>query len=116
MGNHTTNINSPIFSKTKDYFLVSSANEESKVGTAGYEGYIGYSNRKKNYTFIKKFNRLATNNYPDDNCAIECYTCDSFVEIETLGPLMDFMAGVSYYFQQVASLNILHFFLGLRKL
>ncbi len=67
-----------------DLFMVKPTGEEGKVGTAGWEGFIGITN--SNYTFIKKFDRLPTNDYPDDNCAIQCYTCNKFIELETLSP------------------------------
>ncbi len=91
MGN-ITNITSKQYIPTKDLFLIEPTGEIGKVGTAGHEGFIGITN--DNYTFIKKFKRELSNNYPDDNCAIECYLCDRFIELETLGPNTVFMPDI----------------------
>jgi len=80
--------------KTKDLFLIEPTGEVGKIGVAGHEGFIGIANN--NYTFIKKFNRLQTNDYPDDNCAIECYTCIDFIELETLSPNTVFLPDVPF--------------------
>ena len=90
---HTTNLKSRQFIGGNDLFLIRPTGEEGKVGTAGYGGFIGVSTY--DYTFIKRFERLPTNDYPDDNCAIECYTCEHFVELETLSPMTTFLPGVT---------------------
>jgi hypothetical protein len=90
----TTNVNSAQFSRNNDYFFININGEMSKVGSAAYDGYVGITT--DTYTFIKKFNRQATNDYPDDNCAVECYTCEDFVELETLSPNMAFLPGICY--------------------
>jgi hypothetical protein len=89
---HTSKITSSQYQKTQDLFLIKANGEEGKVGTAGYEGFIGITTA--DYTFIKKFNRSLTQDYPDDNCAIECYTSSNFIELETLSPNTIFMPGV----------------------
>ncbi|MGC8764942.1 MAG: hypothetical protein ACP5QT_03565 [Brevinematia bacterium] len=81
----STNIDSTQFIRGKDLFLIKVNGEMSKVGTTGYEGFLGVSNR--NYTFIKKFNFIQGAIYPDDNCAIEIYTSKNFCELETLSPI-----------------------------
>jgi len=80
-----TNISSNQFVPTPDLFLIKPNGDTGKVGTAGYEGFVGITN--KNYTFIKKFNYVDGASYPDDNCAIEVYTCKYFIELETLSPI-----------------------------
>ncbi len=96
--NHSTDIKSSQYIPTKDLYLVKATGEEGKVGTAGHEGFIGIS--QNNYTFIKKFNRITTNQYPDDNCAIELYTCKHFIELETLSPKTVFMPNVPFSHQE----------------
>lgn len=88
----TSDIFSSQYVKTKDYFIIEPTGEMGKVGTAGHQGWIGAA--FEDTVFIKRFDRLPTNDYPDDNCAIECYTGKDFLELETLSPNMVFMPGV----------------------
>ncbi|MBN1411716.1 MAG: hypothetical protein JW969_12790 [Spirochaetales bacterium] len=85
---HKSTIGSKQYVQGDDLFIIKPAGEEGKVGTAGYEGFIGVTSR--NGTFIKKFDRNTGGTYPDDNCAVECYTSSRMVELETLGPLQTF--------------------------
>jgi hypothetical protein len=80
-----TNVKSSQFVPEEDLFLIYPSGEEGKVGTAGYEGFVGVTT--DNYTFIKKFNYIEGALYPDDNCAIEVYTSPNFCELETLSPM-----------------------------
>ncbi|HPW51281.1 MAG TPA: hypothetical protein PKV85_02885 [Spirochaetota bacterium] len=89
-----TNVNSSQFSQNDDYFMININGETSKIGSAAYDGYVGITT--DNYTFIKKFDRVNTNDYPDDNCAVECFTCADFVELETLSPNVVFAPEVTY--------------------
>lgn len=82
---HGSDVQSGQYVPTKDLFLIKPTGEEGKVGTGGEEGFIGVTTDK--YTFIKSFDRIPTNTYPDDNCAIEAYTCEHFIELETLSPM-----------------------------
>jgi hypothetical protein len=91
-GSQTTNISSKQYEQTNDLFLIKPTGETGKVGAAGHEGFIGITD--KNFTFLIKFDRLPIDSYPDDNCAIECYTCKDFIELETLSPNMIFMPDV----------------------
>lgn len=93
-GEHTSQIGSKQFIQTPDLFLVKPNGEEGKVGSSAYEGFVGITNDK--YTFIKSFDRLPTNDYPDDNCAVECYTCADFTELETLSPKYTLLPGMTY--------------------
>ena len=94
MTDHGTQIGSSQYVEGKDLFLIKPSGEEGKVGTSGYEGFVGITN--DGYTFMKKFDRLPTNDYPDDNCAIEVYTCDKFIELETLSPMFTFIPNQTY--------------------
>lgn len=93
-GAASTNIKSSQFVPEEDLFLVYPSGETGKVGTTGYEGFVGVTT--ENYTFIKKFNFIDGAIYPDDNCAIQVYTSENFCEIETLSPLYTLLPNVEY--------------------
>lgn len=93
-GEASTNIKSSQFVPEEDLFLVYPSGETGKVGTTGYEGFVGVTT--ENYTFIKKFNFIDGALYPDDNCAIQVYTSENFCEIETLSPLYTLLPNVEY--------------------
>lgn len=82
---HASTIGSKQYIQGDDLFIIKPSGEEGKVGTGGHEGFIGVTDTK--YTFIKKAKRIPGAVYPDDNCAVECYTCDKFIELETLSPV-----------------------------
>ncbi|MBN1881000.1 MAG: hypothetical protein JW885_02400 [Deltaproteobacteria bacterium] len=88
---HASEINDTQFTPTDDLFLVTPAGREGKVGSACREGFIGVSAR--DFTFVKTFERMPVDSYPDDNCAAECYTGPYFTELETLSPLVTFSPG-----------------------
>ncbi len=90
--NQRTNLSSSQFKQTGDLFLINPSGETGKVGVSGDEGFIGKSD--KDHTFIIKFNRLPITDYPDDNCAIQSYTCKKFIELETLSPNTVFLPEV----------------------
>jgi hypothetical protein len=85
---HGSDIDDGQFKPTDDLFLVTPAGREGKVGSACREGFIGVT--ASGFTFIKTFQRLPVDTYPDDNCAAECYTGAHFTELETLSPLVTF--------------------------
>lgn len=57
----------------------------AKIGVNCEDAWIGYQNN--GIVFIKKFEHFVDAEYPDNGCSVECYTCQSMTEIETLGPL-----------------------------
>ncbi|HJS18228.1 MAG TPA: hypothetical protein VJ785_05755, partial [Anaerolineales bacterium] len=61
------------------------AKEAFKVGNYNPHGWIAYV--MENVLFVKRFSVNAINRYPDRGCNAEVYVKDSFVELETLGPL-----------------------------
>ncbi|MEK6794581.1 MAG: hypothetical protein AABZ39_07375 [Spirochaetota bacterium] len=93
-GVHSSTLRSPQYVEGDDLFLVKPTGEEGKIGTAGHEGFIGISTPQA--TFMKSFTRQHGAVYPDDNCAIECYTCDKFIELETLSPEYMLEPNVTY--------------------
>jgi hypothetical protein len=56
-----------------------------KVGNFNSHGWIAYT--LGNVLFVKRFNAEREGSYPDMGCNIEAYVRDSFLELETLGPL-----------------------------
>ncbi len=86
--NHATDVRGSQFVPADDLFLVRPDGSEGKVGTSGREGFIGVTG--EGFTFIKRFDRHPTAAYPDEDCALQCYTCPDFVELETLSPLVTF--------------------------
>ena len=94
-GAHATNIASRQWQPGNDLFVIDPTGEEGKVGTAGHEGWIGATFPAARATFIKQFAYRADGVYADDGCAIECYTCAKFIELETLGPQQTLHPGES---------------------
>ncbi len=93
--NHATDVGGSQYVPTDDLFLVRPDGTEGKVGTSGAEGFIGaVGDTGDAFTFVKRFTRTASASYPDEDCAVQCYTCAQFVELETLSPLGTFLPGV----------------------
>jgi hypothetical protein len=42
-----------------------------------------------------------TASYPDEDCSLQVYTCRSFIELETLGPVTTFYPGVEVVHEEV---------------
>lgn len=95
---NTTNIESNQYEKTADFFKININGEEGKVGSTGSQGYIGITT--DTYTFVKSCDYVHGAVYPDDNCAIESYTNDQFIELETLSPLYTFLPGKPYHHRE----------------
>ena len=91
---HGSDINSSQYIRGNDLFLIKPSGEEGKVGTSGYEGFIGAV--FSDCTFIKKFRFIEGALYPDEGCALECYTCSLFIELETLSPFCTMIPGHEY--------------------
>ena len=83
---HGSNISSKQWQPTNDFFIINPTGEEGKVGTGGYEGWIAATFPEAKTTFVKKFQYQNNAEYLDDGCAVQCYTCDKFIELETLSP------------------------------
>jgi hypothetical protein len=90
--NHATDVRGTQFIPTDDLFLIRPDGSEGKVGTSGAGGFVGATG--DGFSFIKRFDRRRSAIYPDEDCALQCYTCADFVEMETLGPLVTFFPNV----------------------
>jgi hypothetical protein len=86
--NHATDVRGSQYVPTDDLFLIRPDGSEGKVGTSGHEGFIGATG--DGFCFVKRFDRRPGAPYPDEDCAVQCYTCADFVELETLSPLTTF--------------------------
>jgi hypothetical protein len=74
------------------------AEEAFKIGNYNSNGWIAYA--MQNALFVKRFSIDATNRYPDMGCNVEAYVKDSFVELETLGPLTELEPGANVTFEE----------------
>ncbi len=83
-----SNLTDPRFSMTEDFYILrqdTAAATPFKFGCNAPDGWIAYVNDQK--VFAKQVQYQAQAVYPDFGCNIESYSCDRFLEIETLGPL-----------------------------
>jgi hypothetical protein len=62
-----------------------------KIGMFNTEGWAGYL--VNGFLFIKFFGTTADHAYPDLNSNLETWTNHAFLELETLGPLVDVLPG-----------------------
>ncbi len=67
--------------------------EPQKIGIQNKQGWAMY--RRGNLEFVKKFDYIENVVYPDLNSNTEIYTAGSFVEIESLAPLLRLASGES---------------------
>lgn len=64
-----------------------------KVGATGHDEWAGYV--REGTGFVKTFAYDAEATYPDRNSAVEVYTDDGVLELETLGPMQEVDPGES---------------------
>ena len=67
--------------------------EPQKLGVADKQGWAGYL--RKGELFVKTFPYVEGAKYPDFGCNCETYTAGTFMEIESLGPLVNLEPGKS---------------------
>lgn len=68
-------------------------NEPQKVGVANKQGWTGYL--RKDEFFIKTYPYVEGAKYVDFGCNCETYTAGNFMEVESVGPLVNLEAGKS---------------------
>ena len=61
-------------------------NDPQKAGFADKLGWAGYL--RKDILFVKTFPYMEGKEYPDGGCNFETYTAGTFMEVETLGPMV----------------------------
>jgi hypothetical protein len=64
-----------------------------KVGVANHQGWAGYL--RNGTLFVKRVDWKDGSSYPDGGVNVETYTAGTFLELETLGPMMRVEAGAS---------------------
>lgn len=67
--------------------------EPQKIGVLNKQGWAAYE--WENLLFVKRFENIENAAYPDMNSNTEIYTAGSFVEVETLSPLVKLEPGES---------------------
>ncbi len=65
----------------------------NKLGYRNVHGWIAYQLGQVQFT--KRFDPRLDADHPDFGCNTECYCCETFVELETLGPLSSLAPGAS---------------------
>ena len=58
-----------------------------KFGAKGLQGKAAYA--RNGHLFVKTFNYFPEETYPDMGCAVEVFTNEQFLEVETLGPVVN---------------------------
>ena len=88
-----TQVDDPRLMVKADYLFVSGSSRENefKVGYRNTAGWIGYA--KDNTLFCKHFNPQSNSKLPDWDCNVEVFVNNRFIELETLGPLIDLEPG-----------------------
>ncbi|NLH98927.1 MAG: hypothetical protein GX446_05475 [Chthonomonadales bacterium] len=66
-------------------------NFAQKVGVANKQGWMAYLNGGT--LFVKRFPYMPGAKYPDEGCNCETFTKGTFMEVETVGPLMTIQPG-----------------------
>jgi hypothetical protein len=76
----------------QDYFVVLPQGRKGKVGLRSQAGWLAWL--RPDCTFVIRGREWVPHaTYPDDGCNIEVYTCASYLELETLGPLTMLLPG-----------------------
>jgi len=65
----------------------------NKIGIAHREGWVAY--QLGEFVFVKRFDRKEGATYPDGGVNFETFSNEDFLELESLGPLVDLPAGKS---------------------
>ncbi len=90
-GTHASDVESSQWGAGKDLFQIRPTGEEGKMGTNSPEAWIALC--RDDATFIKQFQYDSNTVYGDDNCCAEVYTCEHFIEMESLGPVTTLSPG-----------------------
>ena len=92
-GTHASTVTSSQWQPGEDLFVIDPTGEEGKCGTSGCEGWLGANFPAAGASFFKRFQYQLGREYVDDGCAIQCYTCANFIEMETLSPQQILLPG-----------------------
>jgi hypothetical protein len=89
-----TDMADPRWTWGRQYILLrqdAKSTDPQKLGIAGAEGWAAYA--REGHLFLKQYDYVPGTHYPDMNCAVETYTSNAMLELETLGPLVTLPAG-----------------------
>jgi hypothetical protein len=89
-----TDMTDPRWTWGRRYILLQQTDNQSKpqkVGMLNSEGWVAYL--VKGFLFIKFFTTKPDSGYPDLNSNLETWTNQAFLELETLGPLVNVQPG-----------------------
>ncbi len=96
---HSSDVTSRQWQPGPDLFKIVPTGEEGKVGTNSPEGWVALC--REDATFVKSHAWKSGVRYPDEDCSIQVYTCERFIEMETLSPLAVFHPGEEIIHQEV---------------
>jgi hypothetical protein len=100
---HRSDVTSQQWHTGPDLFRVVPTGEEGKVGTNSPEGWVALC--REDATFVKSHRWVPGARYPDEDCSLQVYTCQQFVEMETLSPLTVFYPGAEIVHREVWTLT-----------
>ncbi|MCS7223683.1 MAG: DUF4380 domain-containing protein [Armatimonadetes bacterium] len=73
-------------------------NDEGKLGVDTKQGWTAYYHPADRMLFIQRFPYQKGAVYPDGGCTVEVYSCEEFIEVECLSPLVTIAPGKEYVF------------------
>ncbi len=73
-------------------------NDEGKVGVDTKKGWTAYYHPADQVLLIQRFPYRKGAIYPDGGCTVEVYSCQEFIEVECLSPLVTIPPGKEYVF------------------
>jgi hypothetical protein len=88
---HRSDVSSRQWQPGPDLFAVVPTGEEGKVGTHSPESWVALC--REDGTFVKSYDWVSGARYPDEDSSLQVYTCEQFIEMETLSPLAVFYPG-----------------------
>jgi hypothetical protein len=100
---HGSDVNSEQWQPGPDLFTVKPTGEEGKVGTNSPEGWVALC--REDACFAKAHTWVPGAKYADEDCSLQVYTCDHFIEMETLSPLTVFYPGEEVVHREVWTLT-----------
>lgn len=91
-----TDFSDPRWLLTRHYIVLK---QDSKISAPQKAGFFNEHTRAAYLLgtdmFVKRYEANPLVPYPDFNCSFELFTNDEFLELETLGPIVDLMSGFS---------------------
>ena len=91
-----TDLSDPHWTLGRQYVILrqdTSKTQPQKIGVMATDGWAAYFN--KGHVFVKTFDFKSGAVYPDFGCSVESFTNETFLELETLGPLTVLAPGES---------------------